>query len=81
MSVAPVVSSPQRRVKARAPRPDPVRDLRCECGRPTCTAMVPAVAELHRRSETSVVVAPAHFDGGVVVRAADRFFVVEPVRR
>ena len=23
------------------------------------------------------VVAPAHFDGGVVVRAADRFFVVE----
>jgi hypothetical protein len=25
-----------------------------------------------------LVVTPAHFEAGVVVRAADRFFVVEP---
>jgi len=28
-----------------------------------------------------VIVVPAHFAGGDVVRAADRYFVVEPVRR
>jgi hypothetical protein len=38
-------------------------------------------AEGHRRSVDSVIVVPAHFAGGVVVRAADRFFVVEPVKR
>jgi hypothetical protein len=38
---------------------------------------VPAVAESHRRGADQFVVAPAHFDDGVVVRAADRFFVVE----
>jgi len=37
---------------------------------------VPAVAESHRRRADQFVVAPAHFDDGVVVRAADRFFVV-----
>jgi hypothetical protein len=54
-----------------------VSDLRCECTRPSCRGRVPAVAEIHRRVANQFVVAPAHFDGGVVVRAADRFFVVE----
>jgi hypothetical protein len=39
---------------------------------------VPAVAETHRGIGERFVVMPAHFDGGVVVRAADRFFVVDP---
>ncbi len=55
-------------------------DLRCECARPSCRDQVPAVAEAHRRMANQFVVAPAHFDGGVVVRAADRFFVVESGR-
>jgi hypothetical protein len=54
-----------------------VSDLRCECTRPSCRGRVPAVAESHRRRADQFVVAPAHFDDGVVVRAADRFFVVE----
>lgn len=52
-----------------------VSDLVCECTRPDCRSLVPAVAEQHRRAD-QFVVAPAHFDTGVVVRAADRFFVV-----
>ena len=51
--------------------------FRCECTRPSCRGGVPADAETHRRAVDQFVVAPAHFDGGVVVRAADRFFVVE----
>ena len=35
------------------------------------------VAETHRRAADQFLVSPAHFDDGVVVRAADRFFVVE----
>jgi hypothetical protein len=81
MSVAPVVRSPQRRGRAPAKRTTVVSGLRCECGAPTCTVMLPVAAERHRRSADSVIVIPAHFAGGVVVRAADRFFVVEPVRR
>jgi hypothetical protein len=54
-----------------------VSDLRCECTRPSCRGRVPAVAESHRRGADQFVVAPAHFHDGVVVRAADRFFVVE----
>ncbi len=54
-----------------------VSDLRCECTRLSCRDKVPAVAETHRRVADQLVVVPAHFDGGVVVRAADRFFVVE----
>jgi len=54
-----------------------VVDLRCECTRPSCRGRVPAVAESHRRGADQFVVSPAHFDHGVVVRAADRFFVVE----
>ena len=50
-------------------------DLRRECARPSCRDRVPAVAETHRMEADQFVVAPAHFDGGVVVRAADRFFV------
>jgi hypothetical protein len=54
-----------------------VSGLRCECTKPSCRGRVPAVAESHRRGADQFVVAPAHFDDGVVVRAADRFFVVE----
>jgi hypothetical protein len=34
--------------------------------------------ETQRGISQRFVVTPAHFEGGVVVRAADRFFVVEP---
>ena len=54
-----------------------VSELRCECTRPDCTEMVPAVAEAHRRMSGRSVVVPTHFLDGVVVRAADRFFIVE----
>lgn len=54
-----------------------VSEFRCECGRSDCSEMVPVAAELHRGIAERLVVAPAHFEGGVVVRAADRFFVVE----
>jgi hypothetical protein len=53
-------------------------DLRCECARPNCRDTVPAVAETQRGIPQRFVVTPAHFDGGLVMRAADRFFVVEP---
>ena len=81
MSVAPAVRSRQRLGRVPARRMALVRDPRCECGRVGCTETVPPAAESHRRSADSIVVIPAHFGGGVVVRAADRFFVVEPVRR
>jgi len=55
-----------------------VSDLRCECPSPTCQAWVPAVAESHRGDAGLFIVASTHFNGGLVVRAADRFFVVEP---
>lgn len=55
-----------------------VTDLRCECTRPTCRATVPAVADTHRTKAAQFIVTSTHFDGGLVVRAADRFFVVEP---
>jgi hypothetical protein len=41
---------------------------------------VPPVAETQRGIAERLVVTPAHFEGGVVVRAADHFFVVEPDR-
>ena len=54
-----------------------VAELRCECARPTCRATIPVVAEAHRGSDDCLVVVPAHFSGdGVVIRAADAFFVV-----
>jgi hypothetical protein len=54
-----------------------VSELRCECARPNCTDTVPAAAETHRGIAERFVMKPAHFEGGVVVRAHDRFFVVE----
>jgi hypothetical protein len=54
-----------------------VSELRCECARSNCTDTVPAVAETHRGIADTFVMKPAHFEGGVVVRAADRFFVVQ----
>jgi hypothetical protein len=58
-----------------------VPELRCECTRPNCRHMLPTVADAHRGIADRFVVAPVHFEGGVVVRAADRFFVVESVRQ
>src|SRR5689334_16757295 len=43
-------------------------DLRCECTRPNCRDLVPAVAEKHRSAAGHFLVAPAHLDGGLVVR-------------
>jgi len=51
--------------------------LRCECDRPNCTDKLPAAAEAHRGTADRFIVLPAHLNGGVVVRAADRFFVIE----
>jgi len=53
-----------------------VSELRCECGRSNCRETVPAVAETYRRTADHRLVMPAHANGEVVVRAADRFFVV-----
>jgi len=58
-----------------------VAELRCECTRPSCRDRLPAVAERHRSAADQFLVAPAHLEDGVVVRAADRFFVVESCRR
>ena len=52
-------------------------EFRCECGRPTCRDTLPLVAETHRGMADRFVVRPAHFSDGAVVRAADRFFVVD----
>jgi hypothetical protein len=53
-----------------------VSELRCECTRPNCTEKLPCVAGTHRTAD-QLLVSPAHLDGGVVARAADRFFVIE----
>ena len=57
-----------------------VSDLRCECARTSCRDTVPAVAATHRCLPDYFIVSPAHLDGNAVVRAADRFFVVESRR-
>src|SRR5690348_13139472 len=43
-------------------------DLLCECTRPSCQERIPAVADAHRRIVDQFAVAPAHVDGGIVVR-------------
>jgi hypothetical protein len=53
-------------------------ELRCECGQPTCTETLPLVADSHRGVADRFVVMPAHYKDGVVVRAGDHFFVVDP---
>jgi hypothetical protein len=58
-------------------RLDLVSELRCECANPSCQAWVPAVADKHRKDPGEFLVAPSHFDHGLVIRAADVFFVVE----
>lgn len=72
---SPLALSEARRAWNRS-RIAPVSEIRCECGRPSCRARVPAVAETHREAD-EFVVAPAHSDGVAVVRVADRFYVVE----
>ncbi len=58
----------------------------CECALPGCRETFPAAAEAYRGTadrfivvpaHLGVVVTPANIDDGRVVRAADRFFVVE----
>ena len=56
---------------------DAVRELRCECTVSNCSEMLPAAAAMHRKAADQFIVAPAHFDGCTVIRAADRFFVIE----
>ena len=55
-----------------------LEELRCECARPECRATFPAGAQTHRQRPERFIVAPDHAAGDLVVRAADRFFVVEP---
>ena len=57
-----------------------VSELRCECAQPDCRGTVPAVAETYRGTADRFIVMPAHLNGSVVAKAADRFFVVEPDR-
>ena len=71
----PAALSEARRASNRA-RIGLVSELRCECTRPDCTQTLPSVAGMHRSAD-QLLVAPAHSDGGVVARAADRFFVIE----
>jgi hypothetical protein len=54
-----------------------VARLRCECTRPRCRESFPTHAERHRGRGDRFIVVPAHVDHGHVVRAADRFFVVQ----
>jgi len=63
-----------------------VTERRCECALPDCRETFPAVAESYRGTADRFIVVPAHLgvvvtaatiDDGRVVRAADRFFVVE----
>jgi hypothetical protein len=65
-----------RRVRNRL-RIELVVSLRCECDRPNCTETLPNAAEVHRGTADRFIVVPAHINGGVVVKAADRFFIVE----
>jgi hypothetical protein len=60
--------------------------LRCECALPGCDETVPALAESHRGIPGRYIVVPAHFGAlakatetgaHTVVRADDRFFVVD----
>jgi hypothetical protein len=71
----PLALSEARRAGNRA-RIGLVSELRCECARPNCTETLPGVAGTHRSAD-QLLVAPAHLDGGVVARVADRFFVIE----
>jgi hypothetical protein len=63
-----------------------VTRLRCECALPSCRETVPAGAESYRGTAERFIVVPAHLgaivtpanlDDTTVVRAADRFFIVE----
>ena len=63
-----------------------VARLHCECALPSCRETFPAAAQSHRGTTERFIVVPAHLGGivttatfhdGTVVRAADRFFVVE----
>jgi hypothetical protein len=57
-------------------RIDVVARLRCECTRRRCQESFPTAAERHRGRGDRFIVVPAHADHSLVVRAADRFFVV-----
>ena len=51
----------------------------CECGSARCRQTVPAAAEAYRRSPDELIVAPEHRGADEILRAADRFFIVERV--
>ena len=74
MAVAVVRQPTRLRTPVIRPR---VSELRCECAGPTCRATIPAGAEASRGPADRRLVVPAHFSGdGIVIRAADEFFVV-----
>lgn len=52
-------------------------ELLCECAHANCSRKLPAVAEMHRGTAKRFIVTPEHLSDGVVVRAADLFFVIE----
>ena len=63
-----------------------VKRLHCECALPSCRETFPAGAESYRGAAERFIVVPAHLDAIVapanlydatVVRAADRFFVID----
>jgi hypothetical protein len=75
VAVATVLAAGKRgEMDDAAPR---LLELRCECGHPNCRATLPSLAETFRGRADRRLVMPAHSTGERVVRAADRFFVVE----
>jgi hypothetical protein len=47
----------------------------CECGSSRCRQTIPAAA--YRRRPDQLIVAPEHRGADTIIRAADRFFIVE----
>jgi hypothetical protein len=76
--VPPVADVALRNARRTANRERGRTELICECTRPGCSAGLPGLADDERGSTDCFIVDPHHFDrdGGSVVRAADRFFVV-----
>ena len=54
-----------------------VSQLRCECDAAGCRELCPTIADSHRGMLDRFIVTPAHLGAATVVRAADRFFIVE----
>ena len=75
----PVILRESRRTGNSVRRDAFADELRCECGRPTCEATLPAVANVHRRAGEFIVL-PLHVDGDRALVIDDRFAVVGVTR-